>query len=399
MPPIGASAHRVFALIVTWTNNRTVRVLHVIDSLRMGGAEALLAALVRELDIHGWVESSVCAVSAQGSDQDLVASLRRHASELEFLHGRRLYDPRILGGLLRAQRRSRADLVHSHLSTANVNARVAARLVGRPHVTTIHTPPGPGVEDSRLRAMADGVTAHLSTRIVSPSQEVAHAYAAHYRLPPSRFCVIPNAPAALPADACDRTVLRKELFGSSARHVVVCIARLQQEKGIDELIDATKPLAARVPDVLVVVAGAGPEEQRLRERVSALAADDRVRLLGHRSDIGRLLAGADAFCLPSRHEGVPLSVLEAMRAALPCVATAVGGIPTLIDDGRTGLLVPPSDPAALAEALGRVLTDEPLARSLGRAAADNVERNYSLERVARRYADVYREALDRAALG
>jgi glycosyltransferase involved in cell wall biosynthesis len=119
----------------------------------------------------------------------------------------------------------------------------------------------------------------------------------------------------------------------------MCVARLQPEKGIDELIDVAAELHALVPDARVFVAGEGPEETRLRDRVANERRGDAITLLGRRGDVGELLAAADAFCLPSRHEGVPLSLLEAMAAGLPCVATAVGGIPGLVTDGFSGLVV------------------------------------------------------------
>ena len=120
-----------------------------------------------------------------------------------------------------------------------------------------------------------------------------------------------------------------------------------------------------------------------------------MRLLGPRADVGEVLASADAFCLPSHHEGVPLSMLEGMEAGLPCVVTAVGGIPDVATDGVTALLVPPRAPDALAAALTRVLTDAPLAAALGSAGERLVRERYSLASVARRYAEVYGELTGR----
>jgi glycosyltransferase involved in cell wall biosynthesis len=173
------------------------------------------------------------------------------------------------------------------------------------------------------------------------------------------------------------------------------VARLQPEKGIDELLEATAALNDRVSGLAVVVAGEGPERGRLEAAARERALERSFLLLGHRPDIGRVLASADAFCLPSRHEGLPLSLLEGMRAGLPCVATAVGGIPGLVEDGVSGLLVPPRDPAVLAAAIERVLTDADLAARLGEEARRVVETRHSPAAVAGSYADLYGELASR----
>lgn len=367
-------------------------VLHAIDSLRTGGAEMLLTALVGELAKSARAHNIVVVTTSGQADHGLLEALRRDAEAVILLDGRKLYDPRLLRGILRAIRGFGVDVVQSHLCVANVNSRLAAALSGRPHVATLHTPPGAAREDSRARAMADAHTARLSTVLVCPSRVVSDAYIDAYPIPPSRFRVIPNGPRpTTPSDGLEPARLRYELAGSEHCRLIACVSRLQSEKGIDELIEASAVLRSTLPDAVVVVAGGGPELDRLREKAAASGAGGAIRLLGPRSDVGDVLAVADAFCLPSRHEGLPMSLLEAMSTGLPCVATAVGGVPDLVADGVSGLLVPPLDPASLADALARVLSDPPLATSLGREAKRMVEHSYSLEIAAARYADIYDE--------
>lgn len=368
-----------------------MRVLYAIDSLRMGGAESLLTALVRELPNHG-VESVVWAAAPAFADPALVEALRRTAAEVDLVEADSVFDTRIARSIRRLARRHRVDVVHSHLHVASVHSRVAAATLRLPHVTTIHTPPGPAMEDSRRRAYADGLTARLSRRIVAPSDAVADAYARAFRVPRSRFVVVPNAPAAAqPADGFDRDTARDELGVGRGAPLVACVARLQAAKGIDDLIDAVATLRERVPELHVVVAGAGPEHERLAAHSRAAGADASVRLLGARADVGRILAAADVFCLPSRHEGLPVSLLEGMAAGLPCVATRVGGVPELVRHGENGLLVEAAAPAALAAALERVVSDRALAQRLGAAAQTTVEERFSLAAAARRHAELYTE--------
>jgi glycosyltransferase involved in cell wall biosynthesis len=370
------------------------RVLHAIDALRVGGAEALTAAMVEELAREGLARNALCAFSEDASDAKLVAQVRAGCETAVLLPHSRVYDPRLTAGVLRLALRFRADVIHSHLSAATVTSRLAAALLRRPHVTTVHTMPGPAAHDNRPRRWAVSATARLSARLVAPSEEIAAACATAWRLPRSRFEVVPNAPATPPPPAgFDRAAARRALIGDHDGPIVLCVARLMREKAIDDLVRAAALVRPAVPGLRVLVAGDGPRRAALEAQIDAEGAGETVRLLGHRSDVGALLAAADAFCLPSRHEGVPLTLLEAMRAGLPCVVTTVGGIPDVVRDGETALLVEPSAPEQLAEALARVLSAGALAERLGSAARARQAADFSLESVARRYAALYGELL------
>jgi glycosyltransferase involved in cell wall biosynthesis len=141
------------------------------------------------------------------------------------------------------------------------------------------------------------------------------------------------------------------------------------------------------------VAGKGPEEERLAQLARGGGMEDFVHLVGFRDDMGDLLAGADAYCLPSYIEGLPVSVLEAMWAGTPCVATRVGGTTFVVRDGETGLLAPPREPAALAAALERVLTEPELAPRLSARALDMVRSEFTPEKMSADYAALYREVV------
>jgi glycosyltransferase involved in cell wall biosynthesis len=368
------------------------RVLHVIDSLRIGGAEVLLAGVVAELTRSGRAHSAVCAFSGESADPALATAVGRSAETVKLVPHSRLYDPRLIGAVLETARRVRPDVVHSHLSGANATSRIVAALVRRPHVATIHTIPGPRSEDNRARRLAEGLTARLSDRLVAPSHEVAAAYAAAYRVPRSRFRIVPSAPiAGRPPPEFDRAAIRGRLLAGASGPLVLCVARLVAEKGIDDLIGAAELLRRMHPGVRVVVAGAGAEHGQLTTRIRDHGLDDVVSLLGPRTDVDQLLAVADAFCLPSRYEGLPISLLEALQAGLPCVVTAVGSVPAVVRDGEHALIVPPRRPSLLASALDRVLSDARLAERLGRAGRALIEESYTLSAVAAHYADLYEE--------
>jgi glycosyltransferase involved in cell wall biosynthesis len=174
---------------------------------------------------------------------------------------------------------------------------------------------------------------------------------------------------------------------------VLCVGRLTRQKGQDVLLRALPMLRQAVGPVTVTLLGEGPERERLAALATELKVADAVRFVGIAKDVRPHLAAADAFVLPSRFEGLPFALLEAMAAGVPAVATAVDGSADVIRDGANGLLVPPEDPAALARALARVLVDSQFADRLSVAGRQTVAQQYSVDTVAERTLEIYRQAL------
>ncbi len=202
-----------------------------------------------------------------------------------------------------------------------------------------------------------------------------------------------------PVTPRERLVLRRSLrLGEEP--LVVYTGRLAREKGVDVLVAAWPLLLARVPGARLCLLGDGPEEARLREQASALGVEASVAFLGGVPDVAPRLRAADAAVLPSRTEGMPVALIEAMSCGLPVVATAVGGSAEVLRDGTTGRLVPPDSPAALAEALAEALL-EPAASARGRAARADVLARFAMDLVADRFLALYRTLACRgaAALG
>ena len=150
---------------------------------------------------------------------------------------------------------------------------------------------------------------------------------------------------------------------------------------------------AKVPHAVVVIVGDGAMHAEIVQHVKALDLEHSVLMLGSRRDVPEILAALDCFCLPSETEGMPMTLLEAMAAALPIVITNVGAIPTVVEDGVSALLIPPKDPEALARALCKVAGDPSLAAAMGRAARQRVERDFSVEASLRNYEALYHEML------
>lgn len=170
---------------------------------------------------------------------------------------------------------------------------------------------------------------------------------------------------------------------------IVSVANLRREKAHECLLAAAARLAPRYPDLRYLIVGDGPRAAELRALTRTLGLDERVRFLGHREDVADLLAGADIFVLPSRSEAFPNGALEAMAAGLPVVACRVGGLIDLIEHERTGLLVPPDDSAALADALDSLLRAPQSAAALGRSARAEAAARYSFDRMVAAFEDLY----------
>ena len=179
-------------------------------------------------------------------------------------------------------------------------------------------------------------------------------------------------------------------------NTIITVANLRQEKAHEVLLAAAARLAPRHPSLQFLIVGDGPRAAELRALAQTLGVGTQVSFLGHREDIPALLAQADAYVLPSRSEAFPNGAIEAMAAGLPVVASRVGGLLDLIDDGRTGLLVKPDDPSALADALESLLLSPAHAAKLGASAREEVTRRYSFDRMVRTFEDLYLSQLGTA---
>ncbi len=175
---------------------------------------------------------------------------------------------------------------------------------------------------------------------------------------------------------------------------LIFTGRLHPQKNLDVLLDAWPAVAQRHGAILILV-GQGPDQSRLAERARTLGVADSVRFLGHTADPAAILRAGDAFALPSVAEGMSNSLLEAMATGLPCLASRIGGNTDLLDDGRTGLLIPSSTPDAWASALNRLLDNPDLARALGAAARQKIETEFALPVVVDRYVALYQRLLTR----
>jgi glycosyltransferase involved in cell wall biosynthesis len=206
-------------------------------------------------------------------------------------------------------------------------------------------------------------------------------------IPADRVLIIPNG-----VNAGGGTTLRQ----GRPVTTILTVANLRAEKAHEVLLAAAAELRPRHPYLRFLIAGDGPRRGELKALASSLGLDDCVTFLGHQEDVPALLAEADAFVLPSRSEAFPNGAIEAMAAGVPVIASRVGGLLDLIDDGRTGLLVSPDHSAALARAIESLVLSPARAAMLGASAREEVARRYSFDRMVRGFEDLYLSQLDGA---
>jgi glycosyltransferase involved in cell wall biosynthesis len=217
---------------------------------------------------------------------------------------------------------------------------------------------------------------YMADRHITPSEYGRRQLLGYGYFPAERIRAIPNGVVIPPPDPTARARVRAE-FGLGDDPTLIVVSRLHPDKGIQELLDATDKLRAEVPALRLLVVGDGAHRSPLEEQTRRLGLDDVAVFTGFRTDVTALLRAADVSVLPSHHENMPYSVLEAMAVGLPVVATAVGGVPEVVVDGETGILVPPGDAGPLKEALASLLRDRAAASAMGRAGLARVRARFT----------------------
>jgi glycosyltransferase involved in cell wall biosynthesis len=292
--------------------------------------------------------------------------------------------------LLRFIRREKFDVVHSHDLWANLVAVPAAKFAGTPVVLSSQRDLAHLYWYTPFRKKVIGRIHRWSTGVIVNSSAVSELVQKEFLVPAGRVRVIHNG-VAFERFASLRAN-RRELFPEVDHNakLILSVANMHTAvKGHYELIEAARHLRSAYPDARFIFVGDGAERLNIEESARAAGVQDSIIFLGRRADIPELLACCDIFVLPSHAEGLPNSLLEAMAAGLPAVATAVGGVPELIEDGVNGLLVPPRDPESLGNAILRILRDPEFRARLALAGRERARLQFGFDRVVAELESVY----------
>jgi glycosyltransferase involved in cell wall biosynthesis len=366
-----------------------VKALFLCQNLGVGGAEELILGASTTLPSVG-VETGVVALTRRGPIADEIAAAGVPLHLVTGQPGPR--DPAAFLRLVRLLQRERPDVVHAFLITASIYGRLAAFAAGVPLVLAAEQ--NVYERKPKRHALLERALATRTYRVVACCEVVGQFYQRQVGVPASKVAVIYNAVRfARRPEAADTVAARAALGLPPDAVVLGTLGRLTEQKGHRVLLRALAEVAQTIPSVALFVAGTGTLGDDLEAEAAKLDIVERVRFLGLRRDRETLYAAMDLFVLPSHWEGLSLALIEAMGAGRAVVATAVGGNPEVVVDGRTGLLVPPDDHRALADAITQVGLDRELRGALGEAAATDARSRFSIEQHVAQLAALYRRGL------
>ena len=371
-----------------------LRIAMMLESDEPGGAEMMVFRLSDELRRRGHTIVPVGPERGVGWLGDL---FRRAGFTPEVFRIQRPIDPGCVRGLVKLFRGHSIDLVHSHEFTMAVYGTASSRLLGLPHLITMHG--GFKVCKALRRRIALRWAMRTSDHAVMVSRATQKQFSDDLGVRPSLFTVVPNG---VPVQKGDASRVRKEFGIEEGDCVVLAVGVLEKHKGHRILLEALTRLERDGVGVqwklIIAGGGGGDEHDSMLEYMRAQGISDRVHIVLNRNDVADLLALADIFVMPSLWEGLPMAVLEAMLARKAIVASAIAGIPEAIIDGREGLLVTPGEVAPLADALRIVLTDPKRRAELGDAAVARAEQDFTVAVMADRYEALYMSAYNERTL-
>jgi glycosyltransferase involved in cell wall biosynthesis len=365
-----------------------IRVLHVVTDFRSGGAERVAANLLRTSDPE---QFDVGAITLRGPfGSALERTLAGDGIPVWYMGKEIGFDPVVLAQVTRTIEHFQPQVLHTHTYALRY---AFLHVLFRRVPVLVHTVHN--LAEREIQWYGRWLHWLAFRRGVVPvaiASEVADSIRRVYGF--SEFPVIPNG---IPVDtfrrpSIDRERWRKEEGFAPTDVLFVCVAGLRPQKNPTLLLEAFHRGPASDPRTHLLFAGTGSLKSKLERQISALSLQERVHLLGQRSDIPELLNAADVFVLSSDYEGNPLAVLEAMAAGKPMISTAVGGVPELVEGG-CGLLVPPQDIKALARAMRHLLESPEARKSMGEASARRAVERFDLRVMTEAYEDLYRRLI------
>lgn len=380
-----------------------IKVLHLIPSLTSGGAERQLVNLVGSTskEIIGHV---VCVIN----EPYFFAPNIREAGCKVIKLGISDKHPflKAASKFRSAVRQEKPDVIHSWLYDANVSARLANLLNGKiPIVTSLQladyepeTALVGNYNPLKVRALRaiDKFSAILAKPYFVPCSEfVKNSYQRYYGIDENKTRVIYNSvdPKLLAVSEADLKKTREKLALPSDAFIYLNVGRLDPQKNHKILFEAFRQTAAEIPNAFLLLAGVGDLEKELKKLAEDLAIDEKVIFLGRRNDVGALLELADVFVFPSFFEGLPVALIEAMFKSLPCVASQIEVFNEVITDGETGLLIDPTSPTELKDAMIKLYKNTDLRKSLGEKAFHKAKTKFHTDTTAKEWENFYRKIL------
>ena len=365
-----------------------IRVLHLIHTLEIGGAQKVIVNLIRGMDKSRFDLSTVC-LRKKGPIYEEIKSMGGKVCQIP---KKGKFDLSIVSRLKKHIQEEECHILHTHNFSAGLWGRLAAmELKGRRPIL-VHTEHGRLGEVQLWRKIIMRYLARHTDMIVAVADETRDYLLHSIKIPETRVIVIKNgidlnyllSRADQKVDTIDE-ILEK----NPGARFIINVSALSPVKDHATLLRAFKRLLIKLPDVHLLLVGDGPLRLELTKLASSLGIDGNVQFLGERHDIGAILAKSDIFVLSSLNEGTPISLLEAMGMGVTPVVTSVGGLPEMIENTVNGLMVPPSDPALLADAIRFTLENPEYADEWARKSKDMIRKEYTAEVMSEKHEELY----------
>jgi glycosyltransferase involved in cell wall biosynthesis len=361
-----------------------MRILHIISSGGMYGAEAVILNLSRTLNEQG--HTSLLGIFANSSNPNLQLHERALAEDIEshLIPCNGQVDRTVPATIRALAATTRADLIHAHGYKADVYVYFAMRKTGIPLVSTCHT----WYDDNLLLWLYGVIDRRILRRyqaVIAVSDEVRDRLL-DAGVPPDRVHFVRNGIDLRPFTNAVPSLRHLAVPGSL---LIGWVGRLTHDKGPDLFVRAIAQLRPEFPDARYILVGEGPYRPQVQRLITDFALDDDVHLLGQRQDMPAVYASCDLMVSSSRQEGLPMAILEGMASSLPWVAPSVGAIPLAIHDGQNGILIPPENVDVLANSMARMMRDSEERGRTGAAAHRLTKSEFSAERMSEDYLGVY----------
>ena len=362
-----------------------IRVLQLIDGMNIGGAEMTLLEFSKGLRKRGFQVS--VGYSTPGPLTDIFISWGFNLTRLPRLMR---IDPLLFINIYKLIRRVRPHIVHTHLFKSDFHGRLAARLAGVPVVvSTLHS------TDRWAQKFPLGIlygwTARFTDRMIAVSDDLRNFHQKHTGVAEEKFITIENGVDLERHSFSDiaRKKNRVAFQVESNALLFGIVGRLTPPKDHETFLQAAATIKEKVPNARFLVVGDGALRETLEHRATELNLHDVLQFTGFRDDIPEIMSALDILVFSSQWEGLPVTLLEGMAAARAIVATTVGGIPAVVEDGKAALLVPPADPEALARACIQLASDTEQRLSFGQAGLERVTSAYSISSMTDRTVSLY----------
>jgi len=366
------------------------KVLHVIDSLDLGGAQTLLLDIVRHAD-HSHFDIQVACMHGYGV---FVEDFENAGIKVHSL-SRSKWPPHYISNLFRLNKSFQPDILHFHLFGSNLIAKPLAALLGKRRLIA-HDHCNDAGRKNPLLLFADALTNRVSSKVIAVAESIRSFLICYEGIDRDRVITLPNGvdvQAFVPASETDKQDAREALGISTDAIVIGGVGRLIEQKNFVRFLEVAAHILNKKPNVIFVIAGTGPQFDLLRERAVRLNISNYVRFLGHVSDRIVLYQALDVLLITSDFEGTPMVLLEAMASGVPVVSQSLDGIGEVCTNTLDAMLVAIGDESGLVTAINRLLADEKLAKGLSENARKTILDRYDIKKLVRKIEAVYEVVL------